>query len=474
MSPPNTATGTAIITTAAHTALGIQPIRIQASVDAYATSARWSLVGLPDVEHTTRDRLRAAVLNSGQVWPLGSVSLAVVGQGLPALDSGVDLACGLALLAATGRIPAGYLDQVACCGELGLDGAIRSVRGLDQRIVALQRAGFHRLILPAAQAPNSLPGQLVIWPATHLREVTERLRTAEHAEASEPGLDELADPRLRRMATIAAAGGHHLLLAGCTEERAAHVSRVLAGLLPDLDDQTARDVGDLHWRAGRPRAIRSRLRPPWIGALPPLTAGADSCPGPASLAHHGVWCPADPHTLTADQVMVLRSVFDQRRVGVRDHQTTRSWPARTQLVLATSGEASTARLRAIADRVDLHLNLGVPDDLAGSSAADCASALAAEQVGRARMAAARRWSPQSPDHPTCNAEIAPADLQRALHLLPGAYLRRNADVARLSARGWVGVLRLAWTIADLDGRGHPDRAAVDEAIAWRTGGLGQR
>jgi magnesium chelatase family protein len=178
--------------------------------------------------------------------------------------------------------------------------------------------------------------------------------------------------------------------------------------------------------------------------------------------------------MTADQVAVLRSVLDQRRVGVRDHQATRSWPARTQLVLATNGETSAARLHAIADRVDLHLNLGIPDDLAVPSEAGGASALAIEQISRARRAAARRWSPNTPEHPMLNAEITPDALQRTLHLLPGTYLRRNADLARLSAQGWVGVLRLAWTIADLAGNAHPDRAAVDEAIAWRTGGLEQR
>jgi predicted ATPase with chaperone activity len=187
-----------------------------------------------------------------------------------------------------------------------------------------------------------------------------------------------------------------------------------------------------------------------------------------------VYCPADATTLTADQVGVLRSVLDQRRVGVRDHQRARSWPARTQLVLGTTAESMTGRLSTLADRIDLHLNLAAPCDVAVPSEADGIGTFAAGPISRARTAAAQRWSPNTPERLVLNAEVAPADLRRTLHLLPGAYLRGQADTARLSTRGWVGTLRLAWTIADLAGHGHPTRRDVDEAIAWRTSGLGHR
>jgi magnesium chelatase family protein len=167
-------------------------------------------------------------------------------------------------------------------------------------------------------------------------------------------------------------------------------------------------------------------------------------------------------------------VLDQRRVNVRDHQTPRSWPAQAHLVLATTAETLPGQLGPIADRIDLHLNLAIPRDFAMPSQAGVDGTLAAEQIGRARTAAAQRWSPQAPDQPILNAEVAPADLRRTLHLLPGAYLRSQADTAQLSTRGWVGTLRLAWTIADLASHAHPPRQDVDEAIAWRTGRLGHR
>jgi magnesium chelatase family protein len=471
MSPPPAPSGRAVITSAALTATGAHPVRVHASVDFRAFRLALSLVGLgPDDDHTARDRIRAGIINSGVRWPQAEVALNLLPFPLAEPDPGLDLAVALALLTATGDLPSGYLDQVGCCGELGLDGSVRPVPGLEQRIQALIRAGFPRLIVPDDPAlPDLDRGQPAIWATSSLREIIGRLQAADAPAAPIPGLGELPDSRLRRLLVIAAAGGQHLAVVGCPDPWASQIGQVLAGLLPDLDDQAAREVGDLHWQAGRPRASRTRTRPPWVGALPPLTAGTLTRPGPASLAHHGVYCPADPHTLTDQQIRLLRSVLDQRRILVRDTQRARSWPARTQLALATRDAAPATRLGPVVDRIDLHLNLGGPPHLTGSEPATASSAAVVEQITRARMAAARRWSPNTPEHPILNAEVTPNALQRTLHLLPGAYLRRAADTARLSARGWIGVLRLAWTIADLNDHDRPTRAEIDEAVTWRTG-----
>ena len=282
----------------------------------------------------------------------------------------------------------------------------------------------------------------------------------------EPQLSDLPDARLRRILTIAAAGGHHLLVTSRSAVDLSCVAAILVGLLPDLDATAARDVGDLHWQAGQPRTARMCARPPGISAAHPLPAGTLWQPGPASLAHHGVLHRRNAETLDAEEVRTLVRVLDERRVLVRAGTQVAIYPAGTQIVL-TGSATLPDRALGLADRLDIHAHVPACCPSPPVDGAEQSGTVIAERVAQARAAATARWSPGTE---VVNADIDATRLRQALGLLPtsaGRYLRSHADAARLSTRGWIRVLRLAWTIADLDGRARPDCRAFDEAIGLR-------
>ncbi len=470
------------------------------------------LTGLPDAAlHEARDRVRAAIVNSGQNWPNRRITINLLPAALPKHGSAFDLAIAAALLAGAGELPTAALDQVVVLGELGLDGTVRPVRGVLPMVVAAVRAGLTRAIVPLGNASEAavVPGLVVRAVDSLSRLVNYARGTAALLDppspASQPAhttldLSDVAGQQLGRYGLeVAAAGGHHLALFGSPGAGKTMLAERLPSILPELDDPAALEVTALHSIAGvLPPDGRLIRRPPFqaphhSSSLAALVGGGTGLarPGALSLAHRGVLFLDEAAEIQAATLQALRQPVESGRVVLARARGTTEFPARVQLVVAANpcpcaspagDEHCTcppsvrrryqARLSGpLMDRIDLQLTLEPlrAAQLMTSGTPSEPSAAVAHRVSQARAAATARWSTSGWQ---LNAEVPGPHLRRPPWKLPSAdttELRTALDRGRLSARGFDRVLRVAWTIADIDGRDRPGVAQVREAIQLRMG-----
>jgi magnesium chelatase family protein len=469
------------------------------------------LTGLPDTAlNEARDRVRAAIVNSGQSWPTRRVTVNLLPANIPKHGSGFDLAVAAALLAAAGELPPVGLREVALLGELGLDGTVRPVRGILPMVAAAIRAGVRRVVVPLANAREAclVPGAAVkgadtLWRLVDFARGSGDLLDPPAAPPVQqppgPDLTDIAGQQLgRRALEVAAAGGHHLALIGSPGAGKTMLAERLPSILPALDDEMALEVTALHSIAGvlPPEAPLIR-RPPFqaphhSASLPALVGGGSGLarPGAISLAHRGVLFLDEVPEFSSRALEALRQPLEHGHVSLARVRGGTVYPAQVQLVVAANpcpcakpgGDhfcecAPLVRRRYLGrlsgpllDRIDLQIKL-LPvraAELLATGAAE-SSAVVAERVAKARAAAAARWAGHGW---RTNAEVPGTALRNPPWRLPPrdtATLRDRLDCGSLSARGYDRVLRLAWSIMDLDGRDRPSAGDVIEATALRTG-----
>ncbi|HEU4423579.1 MAG TPA: YifB family Mg chelatase-like AAA ATPase [Pilimelia sp.] len=471
------------------------------------------LSGLPDTAlNEARDRIRAAIVNSGQKWPSRRITVNLLPAALPKSGTSFDLAISVAVLGAAGELPLAPLHGVILLGEVGLDGTVRPVRGVLPMVAAAARAGIVRVVVPVANAREAalVPG-VRVKATDSLHRLVSYVRGAgalldppdgpAEAPAAGPDLADVAGQALgRRAVEVAAAGGHHLALLGPPGAGKTMLAERLPSLLPELDDEAALEVTALHSIAGvlapgGPLLRRPPFQAPHHTATVPALVGGGSGlarPGAISLAHRGVLFLDEAPEFTPRALEAMRQPLETGEVMLNRSGGGTRYPARVQVVLAANpcpcakpgGDrlcecTALARRRYVGrlsgpllDRIDVQVTLD-PLRAAELMSAEWTggepSAVVAERVAKARAAAAARWS-ASGWH--TNAEVPGPVLRRPPWRLPlrqTARLRHRLDAGSLSARGFDRVLRLAWTIADLDGREHPDMDDVDEATGLRTG-----
>ncbi|MCI4064767.1 YifB family Mg chelatase-like AAA ATPase [Micromonospora sp. R77] len=468
--------------------------------------------GLPDTAlHEARDRVRAAIVNSGEKWPNRRITLNLLPATLPKYGSAFDLAIAVAVLGGSGELPLLPVERTVVLGELGLDGTVRPVRGVLPMVAAAARAGFARVVVPVDNAAEAavIPGIRVRAVDTlhrlvaFVRDGTPLIEPPTAPATAAPGgpdLSDVAGQQLgRRALEVAAAGGHHLALLGPPGAGKTMLAERLPSILPELDDETALEVSALHSVAGLlPPGGRLLRRPPFqaphhTATVPSLVGGGSGLarPGAVSLAHRGVLFLDEAPEFSKAALEALRQPLENGRIQLHRAGGGTEYPARTQLVLAANpcpcakpaGDAycecsPLARRRYLGrlsgpllDRVDVQVRLPPVRAAELLSAGDTceSSAAVAARVATARQAAATRWAVTG--H-RLNAEIPGPHLRRPPWRLPARdtrELRGRLDSGSLSARGFDRVIRLAWTIADLDGRDRPDGGDVAEAIHLRTG-----
>jgi magnesium chelatase family protein len=475
------------------------------------------LVGLPDMALSeARDRIRAAIVNSNLPWPNRRITLGLLPASLPKHGSHFDLALALAVLAAEQVVPAEPLAQMVILGELGLDGAVRPVRGVLAAALAAASEGVKQVLVPRENSGEaalvgglsvcgvSTLGAAIAW----LRGEGSDLRTADpdaaHDAAGEPGatpdLAELAGQAVgRRALEITAAGGHHLFLLGPPGSGKSMLAERLPGLLPPLPDEIALEVTSIHSIAGAlPPDGRLVRCPPFqaphhSASVAALVGGgtAFARPGAITLAHRGVLFLDEAPEFPGQVLDALRQPLERGEIILARSKAITRYPARFQLILAAnpcpcaspSGDQacicpSRRRTRYLArlsgpllDRIDLQVQL-LPVTraaLLGHTELGEPSATVARRVAAARAAAQTRLR----DTPwRLNADVPGHEL-RTRWCLP-VRVRRFADLAldlgQVSLRGYDRILKMAWTIADLAGHGSPEAADVDEAVGLRIPG----
>ncbi|MDT4957778.1 MAG: magnesium chelatase family protein [Pseudonocardiales bacterium] len=474
-----------------------------------------SFTGLADTSVVeSRDRIRAAVLNSGVDWPNRKITVALFPADVRKVGSRFDLAMALAVLASADEIRVDAVADAVWIAELGLDGRLRPVRGVLPSVVTAQRAGVRRVVVAQANAAEAALVQGMDVRAAHdLREVIDWLRgdgsappPAEPDDDPDTGPEgpDLADvagqAAAKRALEVAAAGGHHLYLVGAPGAGKTMLAERLPGLLPSLDAAAALEVTAVYSVAGhldkKARLVRRApmQAPHHTASVASLVGGGSHLarPGAISLAHHGVLFLDEAPEFSPRALDALRQPLESGFVILHRGGGAVSYPARFLLVLAANPCPCGSRARdcvcppqsrrryqqrlsgPLLDRIDVRVHVDpVPHaDLFDDAAGRESSRAVAARVAVARAAAAERWS-RTPWR--MNGAVPGAALRAAPWALPHAalapaqaYLQRG----EISARGFDRVLRLAWTVADLAGRGSPETGDVAEALYFRTGSSG--
>jgi len=484
-------------------------VEVEAAISSGLPSTR--MVGLPDTAlYEARDRCRAAMASTGVGWPSDPVTINLSPATLPKAGSHYDLAIAAAVAAAGRKFDPGALEGTALFGELGLDGRVRTVRGLLPALLTVARGDFHRVVVPAGQMREAaLVTGLSVSGAADLADLFDILTggpgamlppPAEPAANGAPHLD-IADVAGQAEAKwaleVAAAGRHHLYLHGPPGVGKTLLAERLPSLLPDLELSEALEVSAVHSLAGLNLDAGLVRRPPYAdphhsASIASLVGGGAriALPGAVSRAHRGVLFLDEAPEFSPRVMEALRVPLESGRIVLGRAVATATYPASFQLVLAANpcpcGLAGTpggdcrcppmvvrryaSRVSGpILDRIDIHQHLRTPraSFLSRVHEPGESSAVVAERVADAR---ARQRDRLEPSGWRTNGEVPGPALRKRLPLPEGADLLDTAVArGRLSARGVDKVLRLAWTIADLAGAARPTREHVHTALAMRRG-----
>ena len=469
----------------------------------------FDVVGLPDAAvREARERVRAAIKNNGYRFPVSRMTVNLAPADKKKAGTLYDLPMFIGILAADGDIDEPG-DDCAFIGELSLSGELRPVYGALPMAIAAARCGVKKLFVPADNAAEAaFADGISVYPVKNVDELLRLMRGEVNIEpAAAPALDTLMEhmpdfsevkgqENVKRALEIAAAGGHNILIVGPPGAGKSMMAKRLPGILPDMSRGEMIQSTEIYSVAG----LTSREHP--IVSMRPFRAphhtvsaaglsggGTSPRPGEISLAHNGVLFLDELPEFRSDVLEVLRQPLEDGEVAVSRVAGTVTYPSRFMLVCAMnpckcgwyghpSGrcrctERDVRRYHSkisgpLLDRIDLIVEVPALDyeELSRRSSAE-RSADIKKRVNAAREIQRRRFGG---DGTMCNAHIGSREMSEicALDAEGEALMHAAFDSMRLSARSYDRILRVARTIADLDGQKNISAEHIAEAIQYRT------